>query len=158
MGVIDKTGPTTDPAAEVLPPAHHGAHPTGVKSGLIFPEGIQTGRNTAGGDPEVAVRAMNRELQDKGVLLTTVEDIVNWVTDIWEKFQLGWRILWDKVNQVVTTIWNAIKAAAKAVWGALTGYFRTVLGIYRAIFTAAWNAIRMIRAFLKTLSLNAPRN
>ncbi len=32
---------------------------------------VQTGANTAGADREVATRALNRELQDKGFLLTT---------------------------------------------------------------------------------------
>ena len=59
-------------------PAHHGGHPTHVKSGLIFPEGVQTGLNTAGPDREVATQALSRELQDKGFLLTTTEDIINW--------------------------------------------------------------------------------
>jgi hypothetical protein len=34
--------------------------------------------NTAGGDHEVAVQALNRELQDKGFMLTSTEDIINW--------------------------------------------------------------------------------
>ena len=49
--------------------------------GLIMPKsqtGIQTGANTAGADREVAVKELNRELQDKGFLLTTTEDIINW--------------------------------------------------------------------------------
>jgi NADH-quinone oxidoreductase subunit B len=37
-----------------------------------------TGANQAGGDHEVAVQALNRELQDKGFLLTSTEDIINW--------------------------------------------------------------------------------
>jgi hypothetical protein len=40
--------------------------------------GVMTGANTAGGDHEVAVQALNRELQDKGFLLTSTEDIINW--------------------------------------------------------------------------------
>ena len=40
--------------------------------------GVTTGANTAGEDREVTVRAINRELQDKGFLLTTTEDIINW--------------------------------------------------------------------------------
>jgi len=39
---------------------------------------VQTGANTAGHDPEVATQALNRELQDKGFLLTSTEDIINW--------------------------------------------------------------------------------
>ena len=53
--------------------------------GLILPEksglqtgGVQTGTNTAGVDREVATAELNRELQDKGFLLTTTEDIINW--------------------------------------------------------------------------------
>ena len=37
-----------------------------------------TGANTAGVDQEVATQALNAELQDKGFLLTTTEDIINW--------------------------------------------------------------------------------
>jgi len=39
---------------------------------------VMTGANTAGADREVATQALNRELQDKGFLLTTTEDIINW--------------------------------------------------------------------------------
>ena len=39
--------------------------------------GVSTG-NAAGGDHEVAVQALNRELSDKGFLLTSTEDIINW--------------------------------------------------------------------------------
>ena len=37
-----------------------------------------TGANTAGGDREVATQALNRELSDKGFLLTSVDDVINW--------------------------------------------------------------------------------
>ena len=40
--------------------------------------GVMTGAHTAGPDREVATAALNRELQDKGFLLTTTEDIINW--------------------------------------------------------------------------------
>ncbi|MEM8851930.1 MAG: NADH-quinone oxidoreductase subunit B, partial [Pseudomonadota bacterium] len=40
--------------------------------------GEQTGLNTAGGDKEHATQLLNRELQDKGFLLTSTEDIINW--------------------------------------------------------------------------------
>ena len=40
--------------------------------------GVMTGQNTAGVDKEVATQALNRELQDKGFLLTSTEDIINW--------------------------------------------------------------------------------
>ena len=40
--------------------------------------GVSTSLNHAGGDHEVAVQALNRELQDKGFLLTSTEDIINW--------------------------------------------------------------------------------
>ena len=33
---------------------------------------------TAGADKEVATQELNRELQDKGFLLTSTEDIINW--------------------------------------------------------------------------------
>ena len=79
MGVTDDTRERVGGAG----PSHHGAHPTGVQSGLIFPEGvqqggIQTGLNTAGPDRDVQTAELSRELQDKGFLLTTTEDIINW--------------------------------------------------------------------------------
>ncbi|MCB2137653.1 MAG: NADH-quinone oxidoreductase subunit B, partial [Rhodobacteraceae bacterium] len=40
--------------------------------------GVTTGANTAGADLEVATQALNRDLQDKGFLLTSTEDIINW--------------------------------------------------------------------------------
>jgi NADH-quinone oxidoreductase subunit B len=40
--------------------------------------GVMAGANTAGGDADVATRALNDELQDKGFLLTSTEDIINW--------------------------------------------------------------------------------
>jgi len=40
--------------------------------------GVMTSANTAGADREVATQALNRELQDKGFLLTSTEDIINW--------------------------------------------------------------------------------
>ncbi|MEM7711090.1 MAG: NADH-quinone oxidoreductase subunit B, partial [Pseudomonadota bacterium] len=40
--------------------------------------GVQTGVNTAAGDKEHATQLLNRELQDKGFLLTSTEDIINW--------------------------------------------------------------------------------
>ena len=40
--------------------------------------GVMTGANTAGPDMEVATQALNAELADKGFLLTSTEDIINW--------------------------------------------------------------------------------
>ena len=40
--------------------------------------GVMTGANTACVDKEVATQALNAELQDKGFLLTSTEDIINW--------------------------------------------------------------------------------
>lgn len=40
--------------------------------------GVMTGANTAGVDKEVVTQALNAELQDKGFLLTSAEDIINW--------------------------------------------------------------------------------
>ena len=40
--------------------------------------GVMTGTNTAGPDREVATAEFNRSLQDKGFLLTSTEDIINW--------------------------------------------------------------------------------
>jgi NADH-quinone oxidoreductase subunit B len=39
--------------------------------------GVMTGANTAGIDNEVATQALNAELQDKGFLLTSSEDIMH---------------------------------------------------------------------------------
>ncbi|MFU8779207.1 MAG: NADH-quinone oxidoreductase subunit NuoB, partial [Roseovarius sp.] len=39
---------------------------------------VMTGAHTAGPDREVATQALNAELQDKGFLLTSTEDIINW--------------------------------------------------------------------------------
>ena len=43
--------------------------------------GVVTGVNSAGADKEVATQALNAELQDKGFLLTSTEDIINWGAD-----------------------------------------------------------------------------
>ena len=40
--------------------------------------GVMTGANTADADKEVVTRALNSELQDKGFLVTSTEDIINW--------------------------------------------------------------------------------
>jgi len=40
--------------------------------------GVATGANSADFDREVATQELNRELQDKGFLLTSTEDIINW--------------------------------------------------------------------------------
>ena len=40
--------------------------------------GVMTGANTAGGDREHATRLLNDQLADKGFLLTTTDDIINW--------------------------------------------------------------------------------
>ena len=40
--------------------------------------GVMTGANTAAADMDLATAALNRDLQDKGFLLTTAEDIINW--------------------------------------------------------------------------------
>ena len=40
--------------------------------------GVSTSLNTAGANKELATSSLNRELQDKGFLLTSAEDIINW--------------------------------------------------------------------------------
>jgi len=40
--------------------------------------GVATGMNTAGYDPEVATQELNRELTDKGFLVTSSADLINW--------------------------------------------------------------------------------
>ncbi len=40
--------------------------------------GVSTAAYDAGLDRDVATQALNRELQDKGFLLTSTEDIINW--------------------------------------------------------------------------------
>ena len=42
-----------------------------------MPDLVQTGANTAGADHDTTVQALNRDLQDKGFLLTSTEDIIN---------------------------------------------------------------------------------
>ena len=40
--------------------------------------GVMTGANTAGSDKDVDVRRLNDQLADKGFLLTTTDDVINW--------------------------------------------------------------------------------
>ena len=40
--------------------------------------GVMTGSNTAGRDFEVETTALSGQLQDKGYLLTSTEDVINW--------------------------------------------------------------------------------
>ena len=40
--------------------------------------GLMTGGNTAGADREAGARVLGEELADKGFLLTTTDDIINW--------------------------------------------------------------------------------
>ena len=40
--------------------------------------GVMTGDNTAGRDFEVETKALSGQLQDKGYLLTSAEDVINW--------------------------------------------------------------------------------
>jgi NADH-quinone oxidoreductase subunit B len=40
--------------------------------------GVMLGDNTAGGDLENSTREINSQLQDKGFLVTSTEDIINW--------------------------------------------------------------------------------
>src|SRR6056297_3008676 len=39
---------------------------------------VATNANTAGPDREVTTQALNADLQDKGFLVTTTDDIINW--------------------------------------------------------------------------------
>ncbi len=69
MGVTDDKALVTDVQGD-------GQQGPRVKSG---PSALSPyGSNTAGGDREVATQTLNRELQDKGFLLTSTEDIINW--------------------------------------------------------------------------------
>lgn len=83
MGVIPPTStPQVADRVGGAGPSHQGAHPTGVQSGLVFgPTAgapVPAGLNTAAADRDHDVRMLNRDLQDKGFLLTTTEDIINW--------------------------------------------------------------------------------
>ncbi len=40
--------------------------------------GVMTGANTAGADKDVAAKVLGEQLADKGFLLTTTDDIINW--------------------------------------------------------------------------------
>ena len=44
----------------------------------VTAERVQTGLNTAGGDKEADMRRMADDLGDKGFLLTSVDDVINW--------------------------------------------------------------------------------
>ncbi|HHL22199.1 MAG TPA: NADH-quinone oxidoreductase subunit B [Aliiroseovarius sp.] len=44
----------------------------------MMPEKVQTGANTAGADKEVTLHRMSDDLADKGFLLTTMDDVINW--------------------------------------------------------------------------------
>jgi NADH-quinone oxidoreductase subunit B len=50
----------------------------GPQTGGLRTEGVQTGLYTAGADRDVTVRELNRDLQDKGFLVTSTADIINW--------------------------------------------------------------------------------
>jgi len=50
----------------------------GPQTGGLPIQGVQTGLYTAAPDREVTVREMNRDLQDKGFLVTSTADIINW--------------------------------------------------------------------------------
>ncbi len=40
--------------------------------------GLEISSNAAGVDKEVTVSALGRDLQDKGFLVTSTEDVINW--------------------------------------------------------------------------------
>ncbi|MGA0539360.1 NuoB/complex I 20 kDa subunit family protein [Neotabrizicola sp. VNH66] len=44
----------------------------------VMPNPLQTGANTAAADKDADVAAFSRDLQDKGFLLTSTEDVINW--------------------------------------------------------------------------------
>jgi len=50
----------------------------GPQSGETTVQGVQTGLYTAQPDREVTVRELNQDLQDKGFLVTSTADIINW--------------------------------------------------------------------------------
>ena len=50
----------------------------GPQTGGLPIQGVQTGLYTAAPDRDVTVREMNRDLQDKGFLVTSTADIINW--------------------------------------------------------------------------------
>ena len=63
--------------ALVTPVMGDGHQSPRVKSGASAPAAY--GQYGAGPDPEFATQSLNAELQDKGFLLTSTEDIINWV-------------------------------------------------------------------------------
>ncbi|MFN4101818.1 MAG: NADH-quinone oxidoreductase subunit NuoB, partial [Pararhodobacter sp.] len=67
-------GVTNDPLVTRTQGAGHQA--PRVKSGPSVPSAY--GENSAGADRDVATAQLNAELQDKGFLLTTTADIINW--------------------------------------------------------------------------------
>ena len=40
--------------------------------------GLEPSVNMAGADKDVTVNALSRDLQDKGFLVTSTEDVINW--------------------------------------------------------------------------------
>jgi len=62
--------------ALVTPVMGDGHQSPRVKSGASAPEAY--GQYGAGADRDVATQSLNAELQDKGFLLTSTEDIINW--------------------------------------------------------------------------------
>jgi NADH-quinone oxidoreductase subunit B len=64
------------------------------------------GANVAGMDRDVATQNLNKELQDKGFLLTSTEDIINWARTgslHWMTFGLA-----CCTPRCRATIWNAL--------------------------------------------------
>ena len=54
--------------------------------------GLEISSNAAGADKEVTVSALGRDLQDKGFLVTSTEDVINWARTgslHWMTFWLG---------------------------------------------------------------------
>ncbi len=50
----------------------------GPQTGEAAVQGVQTGLSTAGADRDATVAQMSRDLQDRGFLVTSTADVVNW--------------------------------------------------------------------------------
>ena len=55
-----------------------GGSATGVGGAQVVPVGIQTGQTTDHALLDPSTEALNKQLQDKGFLVTSTEDIINW--------------------------------------------------------------------------------
>ena len=81
MAVTDtatQRGAEATPRVELASPTAPTTGRAGGANHLVTPAGLPVGPNTAGGDRDVATAELNRELQDRGFLVTSTADVINW--------------------------------------------------------------------------------